>query len=368
MKPQLTYILPEYSKTSATHFAHIHDFIRRISAYFDVTLLIEKGEAPAEDWGCKKVLLLTFSFTPLRFLELMARIFFGRLVEKKNVYVHYSFVGAYAAVCVFRFFGGKVFYWNAGEPWKYKKGWFREMFERKVYRAVTVLVTGTEALKKEYARVYDIRPEKIRVMPNWIDCGRFSNVNIAAVRNVRQAARIREHDAVVLFVHRLSKRKGADLLPAIAEAFRDDPVKFLVVGDGPERSALHIALREKHLEDAVIVLGEVPNAGLPSYYGMADLFIMPSEEEGFPRVLLEAMATKTPFVAFNAGAGGVAGIVPPELSEYVIPVGDVPAFIAAMKKILLASPETIMRIKEFEERWVRKFDIGEVVEIFRKMF
>ena len=69
MPQKLCYILPEYRSDDATHFSHIHDFLKEISKSFDIFLIVEKGSVPNKALGYRNVYLLYFSFLPLRALE-----------------------------------------------------------------------------------------------------------------------------------------------------------------------------------------------------------------------------------------------------------------------------------------------------------
>jgi glycosyltransferase involved in cell wall biosynthesis len=106
------------------------------------------------------------------------------------------------------------------------------------------------------------------------------------------------------------------ILDSVAAALRR-PVRLVVVGDGPDRLHLErLACRRPNLE----ILGSVPNSDLPRLYGAADCFLMPSYEEGFPRVLLEAMSSALPIVTTRAG--GSSEVVGPGY-PFVCDVGDV---------------------------------------------
>ena len=141
--------------------------------------------------------------------------------------------------------------------------------------------------------------------------------------------------------------------------------KILVIGDGPERAEIESRIRNYELSDKVRFLGQVTNNQLPNYYLLADVLIMPSEEEGFPHVLLEAMAAGVSFVAFDVG--GVREILPPELLFYVVPPGNVDAFVAKIEETLRLSGDRYAKISEIEKKWVERYDIKKVGEIFRKI-
>ena len=85
---------------------------------------------------------------------------------------------------------------------------------------------------------------------------------------------------------------------------------FVVVGGkgiGDDVSALLKSLIVRYgLGKTIRLEGSVPSRDIPAYYAAADLFIMPSEEEGFGIVLLEAMAAGVPFVTTDEGKLGTS--------------------------------------------------------------
>jgi glycosyltransferase involved in cell wall biosynthesis len=166
-------------------------------------------------------------------------------------------------------------------------------------------------------------------------------------------------DKVVLFVHWLSERKGAHYLPEIIKEVtaKNPGVVFVIVGDGPYREKLTLGIEEAGVEEYARVIGSVPNARIPQYYAMADLFIMPSTDEGFPRVLLEAMAMGVPFVANDVG--GVRDILTRRQLEFITPVGDVVAFSQRIISLLgddrlrdELKAEGLLKVREFEKQIV----------------
>jgi glycosyltransferase involved in cell wall biosynthesis len=102
----------------------------------------------------------------------------------------------------------------------------------------------------------------------------------------------------VLYVGRLSKEKGVDLL---AEAFlvsrdRDPRLHLVLAGRGPEEETLR-----RRLGDAATFLGWVDGDDLPRTYASADLFMFASSTDTFGQVILEAQASGLPVLAVDAG-------------------------------------------------------------------
>lgn len=342
---KLVYILPEYREDIGTHFFYNVELLRRARNALDIYLIIERGERPKD---FTRAYLQRFHFFPLRALELLCVLLVLRVKGYKKFWTHYSFFGGVLTPLF-----GKSFYWNCGMPWLYRRGAVEEYFFRLALRR-SILVTGTEGMKRQYATHYDLREERIRVLPNGINLARYE-----VWRGRKGEARAKlglAHDAkVVLFLHRLSKRKGADMIMPVAKQFENDPnILFLVAGTRPLENMIQ--------GNNIKLVGEVSQRDVPMYFAVADVFFMPSEEEGFPHVILEAMAMGVPIVASDVG--GVREIVPETLRDFIIPQ-DTKLFAEKIKILLdVKHPNPI---SEQEREWVNRYDLNSVGQQFLKV-
>ena len=367
---KLCFIIPEYDLKTPTHFNYLYDLIESASEDLDIFLVAEKGSGRPNFLKNGKVYIQKFSFLPLRILENILVIKYARLSGYRDFYVHYSFLSAFNASLAVKFIGGRVFYWNCGLPWLYKRGLIRETFELLTYKLITYLVTGTESLKKEYASHYNLPLDKIKVLPNWINLGKAQGVRRKVKgEELKKKLNIQPDQKVLLFAHRLSKRKGAHLLPEIAKKLNsvipNSSFIILIIGDGPEREALQKSIVKGQLSN-VKLLGWIPQNEILQYFAIADIFIMPSEEEGFPHALLESMAMAVPFMAFDVG--GVRDMVPSDLHPYLALSGNTDLFAGNIQKMLKLSDSEINGIKTRLTDWVQRYDINKVIQQFYALF
>ena len=356
---KLCYILPEYNPETDTHFAYLYDFLKLAAEKLDIFLIVEKSAGRKIPGNFKKVYYQKFRFGPWRALELVLILKWARFSGYQSFYTHYSYIGAFFAGVVSFLTGGRSFYWNCASAWNLKRKIRSRFLLWLALKTSQHLVTGTEGLKKEYAARYRLRAESIKVMPNWVDLGRFAEVNFNIVA-LREKFGVPAGAKILLFVHHLSERKGVDYLLPIMEKLKENCV-LLIAGHGPEAIKLAETVEQSDLESKVKLLGAVPNREIAELYALADLFLMPSREEGFPRVLLECMASGLPFVAFDTG--GVREISPSAAQEFILPPGEVGAF-AGKVGFLLNNSEIYNRFREQEKEKVEEFSKEKVVEIF----
>ena len=169
------------------------------------------------------------------------------------------------------------------------------------------------------------------VIPNGIPVSDYQHPSVS-----RQVWR-KEHgfgDAELLFVcvARLEKQKNhAMLLKAFAHAFQaNGPGQLVLAGDGTCRPDLERQVRELHLEGKIHFLGRCTD--IPELLGASDVFVLPSQNEGNPLALMEAMAAGLPVVA--TAVGGVPELLEDHKSGFLVAPGDWEAMGGAMIALL----------------------------------
>lgn len=137
----------------------------------------------------------------------------------------------------------------------------------------------------------------------------------------------------VLSVGRLVPEKGhAVLLAAVADlADRGIDVELTLVGDGPSRSTLEAAARERGVVERVRFLGAVGADVIHDHYRESDVFCLASFAEGVPVVLMEAMASELPVV--TTLITGVPELVEDNVSGMLVPPGRADLLADALAKL-----------------------------------
>lgn len=134
----------------------------------------------------------------------------------------------------------------------------------------------------------------------------------------------------VLFVGRLIPDKGAVAIPeAIAVARRAVPeLRAVIIGEGPERSALEAAITAHGVSDAVDVLGRVSDETLDAQRARATVLVAPSIREGFGLAVAESMAWGVPAVVVAHEDNAAVDLVEVGVNGFVVAAGD-PSALAA---------------------------------------
>ncbi|PQA89001.1 glycosyltransferase [Hyphococcus luteus] len=206
------------------------------------------------------------------------------------------------------------------------------------WRADAVM-TVADALKQELARL-GAPAENITVLRNGVDLEKFSPADREAERRVLGL------DGLVLAsVGQLIERKGHGI---VIDALKDLPsATLLIVGEGPERKMLEARARLAGVAERVRFLGQADHDDLRRIYSAADILVLASSREGWPNVLLEAMACGTPCVASDVW-GTSEVIAAPEAGR--LAKERTPRAIAGAVKDLLASPSGRKAARAYAEK------------------
>lgn len=172
--------------------------------------------------------------------------------------------------------------------------------EEETAKNATLIVTISRYSLEKIQKHYGIDPSKVRIVPNGVDVEKFKPMeNPTAVKQQFGLG----NEPCVLFVGSLIPRKGLPFLVEAAKKIVKEQAgtKFLIVGDGSLRKQLDDSLDSANLSGNFKFLGNLKEETLSAVYNCADVFVLPSIQEGQGIVLLEAQASGKPVVAFDVG-------------------------------------------------------------------
>jgi phosphatidyl-myo-inositol dimannoside synthase len=227
-------------------------------------------------------------------------------------------------------------YWlqaHGAEVWRDRRAVVRRAIE-----AADQVTTVSRGTRKSLLGWVDLVPERVRVLPNTVDARFTPGPPSPALRRRLQLGA----GPILLAVGRLAaseRYKGHELvfaaLPTLSARFPG--IVYVVAGDGDDRARLEARASELAGEGGgVRFLGYVPDEELPDLYRLADLFVMPSSEEGFGIVYLEAAACGLRVIG---GAGGGSGdAIPDERVGELVDPTDRDGLVEAVTRLLRQGP------------------------------
>jgi glycosyltransferase involved in cell wall biosynthesis len=233
------------------------------------------------------------------------------------------------------------------DPARHREARFWAGLRFVAYHRADAIVVQTEATAKWYRRRLGKHPGVI-VIPN----------PVAAAGEPRQHG-MDVPKPFVLAAGRLVHQKGFDvLIRAFAAMAREcEPLRLAIAGDGPEARALRGLVAELQLEDRVLFLGQVKELG--SLMRQAEAFILSSRYEGFPNVLLEALASELPVVSTDCPSGPREILRDGEFG-LLVPCED-PAALAAAVRRVVTDTELRRRLSRLGQRAIADYELSRVV-------
>jgi len=217
----------------------------------------------------------------------------------------------------------------------------------------------SKMLKDETEKIFNI-DEPIEVIYNFIDFERFRKVD----KNHFRMALAPDGEKVLIHVSNFRKVKRVDDVIKVFNIVRKKfPAKLLLVGDGPERNVCEALCRELGVCQDVRFLGK--QDAVEELLAIADVFVIPSQNESFGLAALEAMACEVPVVSTNIG--GLPEVNVQGKTGFLCDLGD----IEAMAEKVIYIIEDKDRLAEFRKNALEhasKFDIQYILPQYVKYY
>jgi glycosyltransferase involved in cell wall biosynthesis len=181
---------------------------------------------------------------------------------------------------------------------------------------------------------------------------------------VRKSLGFAEDQVVVGFVGRMEEQKAPQRLVAVARRLLPElpKLRFLMIGDGPKRSALEASLGNTGLSDRVTWLGAVDSW---QYFAGMDIFALPSLYEGFAYVLLEALSVGLPIV--STPVGGARESIAPGVNGMIVP-HDSPEEMAVAIRELATSDDLRRAMGEASRSRAAQFSVQGMIDAIESLY
>jgi len=214
------------------------------------------------------------------------------------------------------------------------------------------IIGVSDHTREQLRDLYRFDEDDLTTVPPGIDAERFRPTDElhSAVDTDRES---------ILVLSRLDPRKGIDkAIRAFAQLDRPD-AELLIAGTGRLEESLRELAAELGVSDDVRFLGFVPDEELPALYSSVDLFVLPSEYEGFGIVFMEAMACETPVIGTDVG--GIPTAVDTGETGYLVPKDGVEELAARMAE-LLGDRDEYDRMSHASRAWAVDHDWAAIAE------
>lgn len=241
--------------------------------------------------------------------------------------------------------------------------WHRIIAYRLAMKCVNRIVVVSNDVKDSLIHLRNISRKKIITIHYGVDLSKFKQPSVKSIRNL---LKLNSHDPVIGVVARLDRIKGhhylIQALPHIVKKYQK--MVCLFIGDGEIKNDLKIQCQKLGLEDHVTFLGFRDD--IPEILSILDLFVLPSLSEGFPNVILEAMASSVPVVA--SSVGGIPEVLIHNKTGKLVKPGDSKGLARAMLEILDNRKLKNKFVNRGQQFVKKEFSLGKQVGEFEKLY
>lgn len=368
--PAVCYVVPSWRPDDTSHMAHLPRFLTAVARYCDLHVVVQRGWAPPIH-DARSVYVQRAISHPARFVELLRVALRLKRQGCRRFFVRISSSAAFELGILGRLAGLRVYWWTSGQghdmrpPWRVSpRRRMANALRRVLFRTNAALVhrfvTGPESMVEYYRNELGIDARRTIVLYN--DVPMVEESTLTTRERARAELGLPPNALIVLFVGRVSRLKGGQNLVPIAVRLADRCPDALLAVVGSLDHLPHVPeeAAQRGLRN-VLFRGSLPNHQLGLFYRAADVFILPSESEGFPRVLVEAMAHGVPVVPCDVG--GVRDILHPLQMPFVVPRGDMDGLVAKVVE-LLEDPEARATQAAAGRATVERFSTDSVARMF----
>jgi glycogen synthase len=257
-------------------------------------------------------------------------------------------------------------------PLKRVAYWPLRLAVRRCGRAADRIIATDRALVEPVVAHLGVNLAVVRVIPNAIDVSECDRPAVAA-RASELAARIglTPDDVLLLSAGRIDSSKGFDVLLRALVMLRerrrtDAHWRWVLVGDGPQRSGLEREIAAAGLQRHVVVWGRALSEDLHAWYRAATVFVHPTLYEGSSLVTLEAMAHSRPVIATRAG--GLPDKVFDGVNGWLVPPGDAHALADACERAIIERARLAEMGEESRAIVERDFTLDAVTDRLLEMY
>jgi N-acetyl-alpha-D-glucosaminyl L-malate synthase BshA len=201
----------------------------------------------------------------------------------------------------------------------------------------------------------------IRVIPNFVDTEKYRRVRCDGIRE--RFATWGEKVLIHVSNFRAVKRVS-DVIRIFHEIQKKVPSKLLLVGDGPDRSACELLVRELGIHEHVRFLGKQQE--LVPILSSSDLMLMPSQSESFGLSALEAMACEVPVI--SSSVGGLPELQVHGSTGYIAEIGDIDRMARYALELLGNETKLAMFREAARRRAVEQFDVRTIVTDYESYY
>ena len=241
---------------------------------------------------------------------------------------------------------------------------FRMWLRRRCTRMNRRIVTVSEATADTAMQLGEHNGTRPTVIENGVDCEVFQPRETTR-HQMRQQLGFSNDEIVFGSVARLQPVKRHDIQLKAIEPILNQNVRIAVCGDGDLSQELNTWVANSAKKEFISMLGN--RTDIPELLNAYDIFVLSSEREGLPLVVLEAMAAGTPVIA--TAVGGIPRVIEHGVNGFLVQDVTPEAFRSELKHVLELPPEELAKIgKAAREHVLAKYSTAAMSRAYEEVY
>ncbi len=223
-----------------------------------------------------------------------------------------------------------------------------------------VVTTVSQSLKEDTLRLFNIK-NSIKVVQNFIDTKKYAR---ESQKDCQRGALASPEERICAHISNFRPVKRVlDVVKIFEKVQRVVPSKLLMVGDGPDKKAAELLVKNLGIADKVIFLGNSSEVAELLCY--TDVFLLPSETESFGLAALEAMAAESAVISTNTG--GLPEVNSHGYTGYLSDIGDIEDM--AKNTLAIIQDEAVLaQFKKNAKEHTKQFSLNSVLPIYEDIY
>ena len=290
-----------------------------------------------------------------------------RITQPDVIHLNSSKAGVLGSLAALMYRKAKIVYtvhgWVFKEPLPLWKKTFYHVAEKITASIKDTFITISKTDYDTARNVLGVKQEKLQKIYHGISIPSFvSRAQAQASLTAHIPQRPTPEKLWVGTIASLYKTKGIDILVKAA-ALTSAPLEFFVIRDGPEKHTIKQSIKKYKFEQIFHIIPYVEDAA--KLLKAFDIFVLPSQKEGFPYALLEAMHAGLPIVATNVGA--VPGMIEHKKNGLVIKPQHPPHLAQALEELAESQTDRECYAQSAQER-AQQFQLQTMIQETEKIY
>jgi len=182
-------------------------------------------------------------------------------------------------------------------------GYFEDKHHRNKYievlNKINRIIVVSDELKNKLVSEYLVPAQRVRVILNGVNLNEFP---LCDKFTARKQLSLPLNQNIGVCIARLSIEKNINILIDAISLLNNKDLNIYIIGDGPLRATLESHIKRMNIKDKIKMIGALPHNQIYRWLNAADFFCLPSEREGCPVVVHEALACGLPVISTTVGA------------------------------------------------------------------